>query len=326
MGRLAVITGATGFVGSHLAERLVTDGWEVRALVRSSSDTTLLRSLGTELYEGDLTDPASIARAIAGADAVFHLAALTAARDEAGYHRANVEGTRAVVRALAGADPRPPRLVYLSSYAACGPAANGGPRALAEEPAPLTAYGRTKLAGEAEAGRAAEGGTTTVVVRSPAVYGPRDRALLPYFRLVRWGVAPLPGDGERRLHMVYAPDLALALARAADAPEGTYAVAEPVEHTWEGMVGSIARSMQRRPLKLPLPTPLVRLAARVTEQIASVAGTTVLFNREKAEEMLARAWVCDLSGSEILLSAEEATPLDRGMAHTVQWYKCQGWL
>jgi dihydroflavonol-4-reductase len=250
MGRRALITGATGFVGSHLAERLAADGWEVRALVRSSSDTTLLRSLGAELYEGDLTDPASIARASAGADAVFHLAALTAARDEAGYHRANVEGTRAVVRGLAGADPRPRRLVYLSSYAACGPAANGGPRALAEEPAPLTAYGRTKLAGEAEAGRAAEGGTTAVVVRSPAVYGPRDRALLPYFRLVRWGVAPLPGDGERRLHM---------------------------------------------------------------------------FNREKAEEMLARLGLRSLRFGDPP-PAEEDYPLDRGMAHTVQWYKCQGWL
>jgi dihydroflavonol-4-reductase len=326
MGQRALITGATGFVGSHLAERLSAEGWRIRALVRRSSDTSHLRGLGVELCEGDLTDPGSIARASAGTDVVFHLAALTAARDEAGYRRANVEGTRVVAEAVAGADPAPRRLVYLSSYAACGPASNGRPRRVEEEPAPLTAYGRTKLAGEAEARRVAGRGIEVVVVRAPAVYGPRDRALLPYFRMVRWGLAPVPGGGERRLHMIYVSDLALALARAADAAEGTYAVAEPVEHAWGAMVNSIARSLRRRPLRLPLPSPLVRLAARITEQIAGVAGTTVLFNPEKAEEMLAPAWVCDLSGSEALLPAEEATPLDRGIAQTVQWYKCQGWL
>lgn len=322
----AMITGATGFVGSHLAERLAGEGRRVRALVRATSDRRLLDSLGVEPRMGDLDDAASIRAAAEGAEVVYHLAAVTTARDEAGYHRANAEGTRTLVRALLQCEARPRRLVYLSSYAACGPA-NGRPRRLEEPPAPLTAYGRSKLEGERVLTEAADAGMEVVVIRAPAVYGPRDRALLSYFQLVRLGIAPVPSGAERRrLHMIYAPDLALALARAAHVAPGTYPVAEPVEHPWPALISTIARAMDRRPLRLPLPAPLVRGAAAVTESIGRLAGSTPAFNREKATEMLADAWTCDLDGSAVLLPPEDATPLAEGIAQTVQWYRRQRWL
>lgn len=326
MGRAALVTGATGFVGGHLVERLSTDGWRVRALVRASSDTTHLRDLGVELCRGDLGDREAIRRAADGVDTVFHLAAVNFARDEAAYARANVEGTRNVAEAIAGAERPPRRLVYLSSYAACGPASGSGPRQLDEPPAPLTAYGRTKLAAESVARGLGKRGMEVVVVRAPAVYGPGDRAMLPYFRMVRRWLAPSPQGGGERLHLIFAPDLAGALARAADAPAGTVAVAEPVVHAWSDVVDAIAAAVDRRPLRIPLPRPLVRTAARITEAVGGVGGGAVTFNREKAEEMLARAWVCDLGGSGTLLPAGEATPLRRGIAETVRWYTRRGWL
>lgn len=325
MNSSALVTGATGFVGSHLVERLSSSGWRLRALVRPTSDTALLERHGVERVVGDLADPDAVARGAAGVDTVFHLAAVTAAPSEAAYLRANAEGTAAVAEGLRRASPRPRRLVYLSSYAACGPAVGGRPRGTGETPHPLTGYGRSKLEGERRIRALEAEGIETTVVRAPAVYGPRDRALLTYFRMVERRLAPTPA-GERRLHLVFAPDLARALEGAAGAPPGVYAVAEPVEHTMDALVDSIARALGKRPLRVALPAALVRAAAAATEGIARVAGFTPAFNREKAEEMLAEGWVCDLAGSEALLPPGEATPLDVGVRCTAQWYRTNGWL
>jgi nucleoside-diphosphate-sugar epimerase len=327
MKRTALITGATGFVGSHLSERLSREGWHLRALVRPTSDRVLLTELGVEFIEGDLESRDALSRAMRGVDTVFHLAAITAAPNEAAYQAANGRGTRGVVDALLAAEERPRRLVYLSSYAACGPAPAGRARRVEDAPAPISAYGRSKLAGEAMVREAEAGGVEVSIIRAPAVYGPRDRALLTYFRLVRWGLALAPAGGERRrLHMIYAPDLACALARAADALPGTYPVAEPVAHTFAELSAAIARAMGRRPLRIALPPALVRAAAGATESIAGLAGNTPAFNREKAEEMLAAAWVCDLGAGDGLLPPGDATSLAEGLSQTVQWYKRQGWL
>lgn len=326
MQRRALITGATGFVGGHLAERLRSEGWELRAVVRPTSDVRRLRELGVELCPGDLGDVGGLRAAVDGVDVVYHLAATTFARSEAEFERANVEGTRNLTVAVGAAERRPDRVVYLSSYAACGPALANGARAIDETPAPLTAYGRTKLAGELEVRSAEQFGTDAVIIRAPAVYGPGDRALLSYYRLVKWGLAPSPVGGGERLHVVYAPDLAQALARAADVRPGTYAVAEPVERSWDEIVAAMGAALGRKPLRVGLPPTLVRLAAAATQAAGRLRGRTVPFNREKAEEMLATAWVCDLAGSDALLPPEDVTPLTEGIARTVAWYRRQGWL
>jgi nucleoside-diphosphate-sugar epimerase len=325
MSRTALITGASGFVGGHLAERLQGEGWRVRALVRASSDTTRLRALGAELAVGSLDDADAIAAAADGADTVFHLAARTTAPSAAEFHRANVEGTRNVARGAVRAGTPPRRLVYLSSYAACGPSLNGRPRGMEETPAPRTAYGRTKLEGEAAAREAEAAGVELLVLRSPSVYGPGDRAFLPVFRLARRALAPIPTGPVRRLHMVYVHDLVQALANAADAPPGTYAVAEPVAHAYEELVDEIGRAVRGRPpLHVPIPAALLKVSGAVAERLGGVLKTGGVFSREKADEMLAEGWVCDLTGSERLLP--RATTLAEGTAETARWYRTQGWL
>jgi dihydroflavonol-4-reductase len=326
MSRIALITGASGFVGGHLAGRLVEQGWRVRALVRPTSDTARLRELGAELVPGDLEAVDAIAEAAEGADTVFHLAGATTAPSEEAFARANVQGTRNVVAGVLGAASRPRRLVYASSYAACGPAPDGRPRTLADPPAPLTAYGRTKLAGEHELAAAATAGMETATLRVPAVYGPGDRAFLPVFRLVNRRLATVPSGPDRLTHLVYVSDLARAFVRAADAAPGTYPVAEPVAHRFSDLIGAIGRAVGKRPIRVPVPAQLLRAAGSAAERWGHLLGGAGVFSREKAEEMLAEAWVCDLAGSEGILPPGEATPLDRGMAETARWYRTQGWL
>ncbi|MBW3655023.1 MAG: NAD-dependent epimerase/dehydratase family protein [Gemmatimonadetes bacterium] len=322
MSRTALITGATGFVGGHLVRRLARSGWTVRALVRGGSDTRVLDEVGAQRVRGSLDDEGALREGASGADTVFHLAAVTAARGEAAYVRANVDGTRNVVRGVNGASPPPRRLVYLSSYAACGPALHGRPRRADETPGPVSTYGRTKLRGEAVVGSELAGGTSAAILRAPPVYGPGDKALLPYFRLVKRRLAPAPAGPELRTHMVFVEDLAAALARAADAPAGTYAVAEPVEHPWGDIVRAIAAEMGTRPVRLKLPPAGVRAAGTV----AGWFGGIGVFNREKAEEMLAPAWLCDLTGLDALIPPGTATPLAEGIRRTAQWYLEQGWV
>ena len=323
MSRTALITGASGFVGGHLAERLARDGWAVRALVRASSNTSRLRELGAELRTGSLSDVDAIAAAADGAECVFHLAALTVAPSEAEFRRANAEGTRNVAQGVVRAGTRPRRLVYLSSYAACGPAVNGGARAVDETPAPLTAYGRSKLEGEAAAREVEPVGVELVILRAPAVYGPGDRAFLPVFRMAKFALAPVPTGPERRVHVIYVHDLVTALANAATSPAGTFAVAEPVAHPYPALVDQIGRAVRgKNPLHLPIPAGILRGAGALVDRLGLGGGG--VFGREKADEMLAEAWVCDLTGADALLPA--ATPLETGMAETARWYRTQGWL
>jgi nucleoside-diphosphate-sugar epimerase len=166
----------------------------------------------------------------------------------------------------------------------------------------------------------------SVILRAPPVFGPGDHAFLPYFRLVRWGAAPAPSGPELHTHMIYVRDLARALLHAADAPPGTFPVADPVEYRWGDIVAAMGEALGRRPVRIPLPRPLVRSAAALAQSLGEILGRPAVFNREKANEMLASAWVCDLSGSEGLLPRHEVTPLGEGISQTVRWYIRQGWL
>ncbi|HEY6105649.1 MAG TPA: NAD-dependent epimerase/dehydratase family protein, partial [Anaeromyxobacteraceae bacterium] len=144
-----LLTGATGFIGLTLAERLRARGDAVRALARASSRVEELSALGVDLVRGDVTDPRSLPAAVDGCEAVVHLAGLTKALGPEEYRRVNVLGARHLAAACSEARPGPV-LVLVSSLAAAGPALAGRPRREEDPPAPVSDYGRSKLEGEQE--------------------------------------------------------------------------------------------------------------------------------------------------------------------------------
>jgi 2-alkyl-3-oxoalkanoate reductase len=320
----ALVTGATGFVGSHLAEALREKGDEVTALVRSPSKAAALGPLGVRVVPGDLDDPASLARAVEGQDVVFHVAGLVAARDEHGFLRTNRDGTANLVDAAGRA--RVSRFVYVSSMAAGGPATPGRPLTGTEPPRPVTAYGRSKLAGEAAV---KAGALPWVIVRPPTVYGPRDREVLKVFRMARWGVAPVFGDGSQELSAVHGADLAAALVAAGTARGTTgkvYYACHPEVVTSADFVRAVGKAMSRRLRLVPIPPALGRAMLGVTELSARLASQATILTRDKANEFFQAAWTGD-PGSLMRDSGWRANhDLASGMADTYRWYRSAGWL
>lgn len=325
-GERVLVTGATGFVGSSLVPALAHHGdLSLRATVRPTSDVNVLDALPVERIETDLHDPAGLRRAVHDSDIVVHLAALTRARNEAAFREVNVEGTRRLVDAIRH-DGRVRRLVYLSSMAAVGPARDGRPVAPEDVPHPVTAYGRSKLEGERVALEARDT-VRVVVLRPPAVYGPRDRDLLTFFRLARLGILPAPTGPERRVQLAYVGDVAEALVRAAFAETagGVYHIAEPRAYAWNDVLDMVAAAVGRLGRNVPVPASLVRVAGRLNGALARMRGGAAIFDGDKAQELLA-TWLCDTTAARRDLDFVARTPLDEGLKETAAWYRAYGWL
>jgi nucleoside-diphosphate-sugar epimerase len=210
----AFVTGATGFIGPHLVRELLRQGFDVTCLRRRTSDVAPLEPLGAHLRDGDVTRPGTLAAAIDGADAVFHLAGLTRALHRGQFAAVNVEGTRHLLTACA-AQASPPVMVLVSSLAATGSSIARQPRQEDDVPAPVSHYGRSKRGAELVAHEFADRVPITVV-RPPLVFGQGDTSVIAIFRPIRrWGVHLVPGFVDRQLSVLHVTDLAAALVAAA---------------------------------------------------------------------------------------------------------------
>ena len=322
-----LLTGATGFVGSHVVEACRGVGFRLRVLVRKEADAHRLEGAGVFCIRGSLESADALRAGLAGADAVLHLAAATKARTAEAYHRANAAGTQALVDAIAGCERPPRRLVYLSSLAAVGPSIDGRPVTRDDPPRPLTAYGRTKLAGE-KICQAATDTLEVAILRAPAVYGPRDRDVFEFFRLAKRGVLPLPSGPVRRLQMIHAADLARALTLAAtrEGSNGVYHVAEARSYEWREMARMVADAVGSRARIVKVPAALIAAAAAVSETAAGLFGKSTIFNRDKARELLAPGWLCETELARRDFGFETSIPLQAGLDSTAKWYFENGWL
>ena len=320
----ALVTGATGFVGSHLVEALQRSGVEVTALARSPEKAAALTASGVRVITAHLHDTSGLARAADGKDVIYHVAGIVAARNESEFFQANREGTRNVLAAAETGGK--PRFILVSSLAAGGPAPRGLPLNGSEPARPVTAYGRSKLAAEELVRGSALPWT---IVRPPVVYGPRDREVLKVFRIARLGLAPVFGDGSQELSAVHAADLARALiaVAAADRTTGrTYTACHPEVFTSAQFGRAVGESMGRSVGTMRIPAPLGRMLLYLTETTARIGGQATILTTDKANEFFQPAWTGDPRPLTRDAGWTAIHDLRSGLADTYQWYRRAGWL
>jgi len=325
-----LLTGASGFLGSHIAEQLDLQGVDVRALIRPTSDVRFLEGLEhVTLASGAMDDRDSLLAATDGVDGIIHAAGLVKARTPSDFFRTNEEGTVNLLDAVYQNACDITRFVLVSSLAVMGPSPDGRPVLSGATPNPVTFYGRSKLAAE-RAARAVVDSVPITIIRPPMIYGPRDREILPFFKSVQLGVLPLTGPPGSRLSAIYAADCAAACIRAlaAEVPSGsTYFVEDGCLETLGGLIGHIENALGKRAwLRIRVPRFLLYGAALGTELYGRVAGRAVMLTRDKLNELLAPHWVCDSAEAQTALCWKPQISFEEGARLTGEWYRREGWL
>jgi len=322
-----IVTGGAGFIGSHLTEALVARGFDVACLEHPAASRAWLVNEPIEWLPIGLDDQDRLTAALRGADTVFHLAGLTQARSAGEFYSVNTEGT-ANLLAAAAAQKTPPRLIFLSSLAALGPCRNGDLLSRHTVPYPLSHYGMSKLLAEAVVLSRADRVPVTVL-RLASVYGPRERAVLKLFQLVRRGIALTVGGWDREVSLVYVKDVVAAMIAAARSEQTvgrTYCVAHPQPIRWSQFASEVGKVVGRRPLLISVPRGLAWHIAWVSELCARVRRSAAILNRERVREIAQERWVCDSGGIMADAGFRPAYPVERGVPETAAWYRKEGWL
>ncbi|MBZ0157462.1 MAG: SDR family NAD(P)-dependent oxidoreductase [Alphaproteobacteria bacterium] len=318
----ALVTGATGFIGSHLVDSLVRQGFDVSCLVRTTSSVRYLEDLNVRLLHGDCRDAASLPPAVQGVDYVFHLAGITKTCSMDEFFAVNVKGTENIMRAVAAHNPGVRRLVYLSSLAAVGPSPDGRPLREDSKAVPVSVYGKTKREGEEIVFRYRNELPLTVI-RPPAVYGPRDRDMLVFFKMVKSGIVPY--WGKCYYSFIYVEDLVhgIILSSQSEAAVGeAFFLSDRDIHSTDDIVDAISEAMQKRPLRLLVPRAIMPLLGRMSEKMR---GTNII-NSDKIREMKYSHWVCDSSKAAERLGFEPKVKIREGARWTADWYRIHQWL
>lgn len=323
---IALVTGSSGFVGSHLVDLLLEQGWQVRVLLRKFSSRRWLEGKPLEEFPGDVTDGYSLRAAVPGTQTVFHVAGLIKAAGRRQLMRVNQHGTRLVVEACLAAAP-PPRLVLISSAAAQGPSRTAEPLRETDPLRPIDQYGRSKLAGEREA--LAEASRLQVVVLRPGgIYGPRDTGFLPMFRMARRGWVATAGLRPGSAAIVYVRDVARAAWLAGSRPQGAGVFlvgGDNVEQT--DLCRRMGRVLGRERLRfLPLPRWALWTGGALATAVGRLRGKPGNFGLDSARRILARNWCIDGSHAREVLGYQPETTLEEGLRLTAAWYREQGLL
>jgi len=323
-----LVTGATGFVGSHLTRRLLDEGFEVRILARPTSDIVQPRLAGAEIVCGDVTDETSVRRAVRGVDAIYHLAALfrEAKHPDSLYQAVNHGGTVNLLAAALDFGVR--RFVHCSTVGVHGHIANPP----ADETAPYNlsdVYQRSKCdAEQAALDFNRRCGLPIVVIRPAGIYGPGDLRWLKLFRSIARRRFAMIGSGRTLIHWVYVSDLVDAFRLAGESPSAVgqvYIVGGERYVTLNELVGTIGKAVGARIPRLHIPVSPVRILSGVCEDVCRLLKIEPpIYRRRVALFVRDRAFDITKARTEIAYSPK--VDLAEGVRRTAEWYREHGLL
>lgn len=326
-GPLAVVTGASGFVGSHVVDDLLRRGVRVRCLLRERSSRRWLEGKPVEIRVAPLDKPSRLAPALEGADWIVHAAGLTAAASAAEFHEANVKGTEVLLRAAVEGCPRLRRFLFVSSQAAAGPSPDGRPVVEDQLPQPVSAYGESKLRAE-KLTLLLRDRLPVTAVRPPGVYGPRDTSFLRAFVAAKRHVMPVLRKGGR-FSLLHVRDLASAvwlLLNDERALGEVFFAAAPDLTGYEEFGSLVSEAMGTWAVRFTPPSFLLLAGALAGEALGALTGRVPFLSREKFREITAGDWICSSAKLRARLGWEPQVPLREGVFTTRDWYREARWL
>jgi len=323
---LIALTGATGFLGSHIADRLLARGYAVRASVRPTSARRWVEGKPLELVEIDLADEAACRRLLDGACGVIHCAGVVGARDEAAFRRGNVDTTAALLAAAAATwtEPVPdpaPAFVLISSLAAHGPAPLERPAVETDPSAPISAYGRSKRDAERLVATL-PGLFRRAVLRPPSLYGPRDPEVAPLLKAACAGWTVRLGRSLQGLSLVDGRDAAAAAVALLETPaaEGVFFVDDGARgYDFPALARALAEAAGRRVRLVNLPLGPVRLASRL------MPGASPILAPDRVRDLEQAGWVCDGSRLAAITGFGPPRRAAQGFAETIAFNREHGW-
>lgn len=324
----AFVTGATGFVGSHLVDLLLENGFEVSCLKRKTSSLKWLEGKEVKFFEGDLYSNNVLEEALKDVDYVFHIAGLVKAKNKEEFERGNNLATRNLIEITARVNPNIKKFIHLSSLAVCGP--NPGNKPLTEDyiPKPITTYGRTKREAEKEVLKFRDK-IPVVILRPPAIYGPRDTEIFVYFKTFASGLNSIIGFDDKYLSILHVKDVvsAIYLAAVKETKSGDiFFISSDREYNWDDIGKVTSKAMNKKAIKLRIPHAVVYTVGAITDIIYKFSKSAPTLNLEKCKDITRSGWFASNLKSKKLLGFRESFTLEEGFKDTYEWYKKQGWL
>ncbi|HUI10161.1 MAG TPA: NAD-dependent epimerase/dehydratase family protein [Bacteroidota bacterium] len=323
-----LVTGGTGFIGSHLVERLLEKGESVICVAKDVMHARMLALRGCDAMLADINEADGLDSALDGVDTVYHVAGLTRCRRPEDYYEANTRGTRRFLEVCRGHRGTIRRFIYVSSQTAVGPSLDGRPVSEESPYHPVSHYGRSKMLAEMEVLRAARALPVTIV-RPSAVYGPRERDMYDYIKTVKRGLKLLIGFHDKLMSLVHVDDLVSGILLAGESVRAAgkkYFLGSERPYSIREIGGTIATVLHRHPLCVRLPHSLVYAVGAAATAIGKATGAEVFFNMEKAREAVQPAWTCSVAKAATELGYRERFTLEEGMRQTYAWYVENGWL
>lgn len=325
----ALVTGASGFIGSHLVDALTAAGHDVTALVRTTSNLRWLENSPARLATGDVQDKNSLSDAVAEQDIIFHVAGAVIARDSQGFDNTNYIGSENIMEAILHHNYNVKKVIYVSSLAAGGPTIPEHPLTEKDPSQPVSDYGASKLRGE-ESVLSYSDRLHTVAIRPPIVYGPRDKGLLTFFRIVQRHLKINLGMSHRFATLIHVSDLVQAMILMAEENtiNGSYYYVDDgiPARSWLDIQNEVAKALNTWAVPLKLPLALAFVSIALVHMIQKITGKRSFLNLSKYSELAQRAWICDGKRIQDELGYTPKMTAEEGLRETAEWYREMGWL
>jgi nucleoside-diphosphate-sugar epimerase len=323
-----LVTGANGFIGSHLVEKLLQNETKVRCLVRQTSDLRWLRGLPIEIAYGDCLDKNSLTSAVAGVDCVYHLAGATKAKCDKDFFVINAGGTENLIRACLDYNPGIEKFVYLSSQAASGPGVDGQIKVESDPDSPISSYGKSKRLGE-EVVLENRSRIPVTILRPSSVYGPRDRDFLSLSKLIAKKIKFSILGVSQQISLCFVSDLVNSLIKSGRVGMGDgeiFFISDGQCYRMEEIGNVFSSVMKTKAFQLRVPGHLIRGIGSISEIISRFTDQPCLLTRDKAKEMVQGNWTCDITKAKNMLDYKPMIDLIQGAEITIDWYRKNNWL